>query len=123
MAMILEKGKMKEIGNMFGLSSQGVSQILSGKRRTSVFLRPVKAAAYEAGGCERMEHYTETEADGNILTICAWNSGVVKLVHSEKSNTVYKYEAGQQVNSWQGMSIPEFVQEQKKCERLAAVNY
>lgn len=121
--MELKRGKMKEIGARFGITSQGVSQILSGRRPESTYAKAVKAAAYEAGGLINMAVSFETEKGGNVLMVCSWSDGAVQLIHSRATDTVYKYVCGEQVEAWQGLSIPEFIQKQKACERLAAINY
>lgn len=117
--MLLELGKKKRIGERFGLTSQGVSQILAGKRPTSPNNKLVKAAAYEDGGLVRMS--TSFDSNGNM--ICSWSDGAVKLLVSKATGATYKYVCGEQVDSWQGLDIPDFGKIQKECERFAAINF
>ena len=118
MALLVEKGLKTIIGAKFGLTSQGVSQILAGKRPTSPNNRLVKSAAYEAGGLIAMD-LTHTVKD----MICSWADGAVQLILSKETGAVYKMINGEQTESWPSMTIEAFVNKQKECERLAAINF
>ena len=123
MAIVLENGKKKAIGDKVGITRQAVSQILSGKRPGSPKGRLVRGLAYEAGGRYLMDFRTETEKDGNLLDICSWCDGAVQLICSRGTGTVYKYVCGEMVDSYQGLSIPEFMKKQNECAKYAVLNF